>query len=111
MSFAFDPEFAAALAPMAEAMAETTPPPVGDVQTRRETFEAIIASAGAEQPTPPDVTTTDFRAVSSDGAAVPLRWYAKEGSSPSSPRASWWQLGSPPGDAQRHVPGRGAYQQ
>jgi hypothetical protein len=68
MTFAFDPEFAAALAPMAEAMAETTPPPVGDVQTRRETFEANIASAGAAQPTPPDVTTTDFRTVSSDGS-------------------------------------------
>ena len=84
MTLAFDPEFAAALAPMAEAMAETTPPPVGDVHTRRATLEAIIASAGAAQPTPPDVTTTDFRAASSDGATVPLRWYAKEGASPGS---------------------------
>jgi hypothetical protein len=43
MTFALDPEFAAALAPNAEAMAESTPP-VGDVKTRRATFEAIIAS-------------------------------------------------------------------
>jgi hypothetical protein len=43
MTFALDPEFAA-LAPNAEAMAESTPPPVGDVKTRRATFEAIIAS-------------------------------------------------------------------
>jgi acetyl esterase/lipase len=84
MTFALDPEFAAALAPNAEAMAESTPPPVGDVKTRRATFEAIIASANTAQPTPPDVTTTDFRAVSSDGATVPLRWYAKEGASPGS---------------------------
>ena len=84
MTFALDPEFAAALAPNAEAMAESTPPPVGDVKTRRATFEAIIASANAAQPTAPDVTTTDFRAVSSDGATVPLRWYAKEGASPES---------------------------
>ena len=84
MTFTFDPEFAAALAPMAEAMAESTPPPVGDVKARRATFEAIIASTGAAQPTPPDVATTDFRAVGSDRAKVPLRWYAKEGSSPGS---------------------------
>ena len=45
MTFALDPEFATALAPAnAEAMAESTPPPVGDVKTRRATFEAIIAS-------------------------------------------------------------------
>jgi acetyl esterase/lipase len=84
MTFALDPEFAADLAPNAEAMAESTPPPVGDVKIRRATFEAIIASANTAQPTPPDVTTTDFRAVSSDGATVPLRWYAKEGASPGS---------------------------
>ena len=30
------------------------------------------------------MTTTDFRAASSDGATVPLRWYAKEGASPES---------------------------
>jgi hypothetical protein len=67
MTFALDPEFAA-LAPNAEAMAESTLP-VGDVKTRRATLEAIIASANAAQPTAPDVTTTDFRAVSSVGAA------------------------------------------
>lgn len=84
MTLAFDPEVAASLAPMAEAMAETTPPPVGDVETRRGSLEAITAGAGAAQPTPPDVTTTDFHAVSADGATVPLRWYAKEGASPGS---------------------------
>jgi hypothetical protein len=81
MTFALDPEFAAALAPNAEAMAESTPPPVGDVKTRRATFEAIIVSANAVQPTLQDVTTTDFRTVSSDGATVPLHWCAKEGAS------------------------------
>jgi hypothetical protein len=67
MTFALDPQFAA-LAPNAEAMAESIPPPVGDVKARRATLEAIIASANAAQPTPPDVTTTDFRTVSSDGS-------------------------------------------
>lgn len=87
MTFRLDPEFAAALAPMAEAMAESTPPPVGDVKTRRATLEAITAAAGAAgaaQPKPPDVTTADFHAVSADGATVPLRWYAKDGASPGS---------------------------
>ena len=60
MTLTFDPELAAALAPIAEAMAETTPPPVGDVETRRASLEAITAGAGAAQPTPPDVTTADF---------------------------------------------------
>ena len=36
MTFALDTEFAAALAPNAEAMAESRPPPVGDVKTRRD---------------------------------------------------------------------------
>ena len=45
MTLAFDPEVAASLAPMAEAMAETTPPPVGDVETRRGSLEAITADA------------------------------------------------------------------
>jgi hypothetical protein len=88
MTLAFDPEFAAALAPMAEAMAETTPPPVGDVHTRRASLEAIIAGAGAAQPTPPDVMTADFHAVSGDGATVLLRWYAKEGPRPGRRRST-----------------------
>ena len=36
MTFALDPEFAAALAPNAKAMAESTPPPEGDASPRLE---------------------------------------------------------------------------
>jgi hypothetical protein len=35
MSFTFDPQFAAAIAPMGEAMANATPPAVGDIEGRR----------------------------------------------------------------------------
>jgi hypothetical protein len=32
MSFTFDPEFAATIAPMGEAMANATPPAIGDIE-------------------------------------------------------------------------------
>lgn len=84
MTFVLDPEVAAALAPMAEAMADATPPPVGDVQTRRASLNAMLAQADSVQPMPPDVTITDYHTVTEDGASILLRWYAKDGASPGS---------------------------
>jgi acetyl esterase/lipase len=79
MAFTLDPEVAAALAPMAAAMADVVPPPVGDVDSRRPVLETIMAETAALQPMPPDVKTTDFRATMDDGAQVLLRWYVKDG--------------------------------
>ncbi|MEU0797081.1 alpha/beta hydrolase [Amycolatopsis sp. NPDC005961] len=84
MTFTVDPQVAAILAPMAEAMAAAPHPAVGDVATRRVALEAMMAETAALQPTPADVTTTDFHAVAGDGAKVLLRWYAKDGAAPGS---------------------------
>jgi len=60
MTFQLDKEVADVLAPMAAAMAQTTPPPVGDVQARRELLEPLLAQTGTAQPMPTDVTIRDL---------------------------------------------------
>jgi acetyl esterase/lipase len=87
MTFAVDPQVAAILAPMAEAMADAPHPPVGDIETRREMLEALMAHTAALQPMPTDVTITDFHAVADDGTNVLLRWYAKAGATTPGPAA------------------------
>jgi acetyl esterase/lipase len=81
VTFALDPAVAKALEPMAAAMADAVPPPVGDVDSRRPVLDAIMAQTAAAQPMPTDVKTTDFHATAADGADVLLRWYVKEGGS------------------------------
>lgn len=61
MTLTLDPQVAQALAPIAAAMAGTMPPPVGDVATRRAALEGLIAHADTAQPTPADVTLTDYK--------------------------------------------------
>ena len=63
MTFTVDPQVAAILAPMAEAMAAAPHPAVGDIATRRVALEAVMAETAALQPTPADVTVTGFHAV------------------------------------------------
>jgi acetyl esterase/lipase len=82
MTFNLDPQVAAVLAPMAEAMADAPYPPVGDVETRRTMLEAMMAETAALQPMPADVTITDFNAIANDGTKVLLRWYVKAGAAP-----------------------------
>jgi acetyl esterase/lipase len=79
MAFTLDPEVATALEPMAAAMADMAPPPVGDVPSRRPVIEAVMAQTAAAQPTPTDVKVTNFHATITDGAQVLLRWYVKDG--------------------------------
>jgi hypothetical protein len=47
MTLNLDPEVAAALAPMGEAMAATTPPAVGDITGRRAMWEFGACRAGS----------------------------------------------------------------
>jgi acetyl esterase/lipase len=82
MAFTLDPEVATALEPMAAAMADMVPPPVGDVRSRRPVIEAVMAQTAEAQPTPTDVKVTDFHATITDGAQVLLRWYVKDGAPP-----------------------------
>jgi hypothetical protein len=64
MALTFDPEIAAALAPMAES--GFTPPAVGDVACRRAKWEPIIGAASTAQPIPGDVTTSEHYATADD---------------------------------------------
>ncbi|MER6441569.1 alpha/beta hydrolase [Streptomyces sp. NPDC001185] len=80
MSLDLDPEIAEALAPMAAG--GFTPPEIGDVVGRRAMWEPIIGAAGAAQPIPDDVKTTDYHATADDGAQIGLRWYVKDGAEP-----------------------------
>ncbi|MTD53804.1 alpha/beta hydrolase [Amycolatopsis pithecellobii] len=82
MSLSLDPEIAAALAPMAGAMAEATPPAVGDITGRRAMWEPIIGAASTAQPIPSDVTTNEYHATADDGAQIQMRWYTKKGATP-----------------------------
>jgi hypothetical protein len=77
MSFTYDPEFAAAVAPMSQAMANATPPAVGDIDGRRALWEAIIGNADVAQPIPGDVTATEQYATAEDGTRITMRWYVK----------------------------------
>lgn len=92
MSFSLDPEVAAALAPMGEAMAATTPPAVGDIAGRRALWEPILAAASTALPIPADVTTRDVEIPTDDGVTITARWYVKDGS-PSGPAALFFHGG------------------
>jgi acetyl esterase/lipase len=85
MPFTFDPEFAAAIAPMGEAMANATPPAIGDIEARRALWEPIIGGADAAQPIPADVKTADHYATADDGAQITVRWYVTDGADSSAP--------------------------
>jgi acetyl esterase/lipase len=80
MSLTFDPEIAAALAPMAAS--GFTPPAVGDVAGRRAMWEPIIGAASTAQPIPADVTTSEHYATAEDGAQIKTRWYITDGATP-----------------------------
>jgi acetyl esterase/lipase len=80
MSLTFDPEIAAALAPMAAS--GFTPPAVGDVAGRRAMWEPIIGAASTAQPIPADVTTSEHYATAEDGAQIKMRWYITDGATP-----------------------------
>src|SRR6187549_1387990 len=84
MPFTMDPEVAEALAPLAAASADRTPPPVGDVAPRRAGLDAMFAQVGAMQPRPSDVDTRDVQATTRDGAEILLRWYNVRGAAPGS---------------------------
>jgi acetyl esterase/lipase len=77
MPLTFDPEIAAALAPMAES--GFAPPAVGDIAGRRAMWEPIIGAASTAQPIPDDVKTTEHYATADDGTQIKTRWYAKDG--------------------------------
>jgi hypothetical protein len=69
VTFTVDPQFAAILAPMAEAMAAAPRPAVGDVATRHVALEAMMADTAELQP----VARSATACVSSVPSDRPLR--------------------------------------
>ncbi|MEV2235796.1 alpha/beta hydrolase [Streptomyces phaeochromogenes] len=82
MALSLDPEIAEALAPMAGAMADATPPAVGDIAARRAMWEPIIGAAGTAQPIPADVKTSEHHTTADDGTHITMRWYVKDDAEP-----------------------------
>jgi acetyl esterase/lipase len=77
MTLALDPEVAAVLAAIAEQSGPMpAPPPVGDVDARRTTLNAMLEHFNnVAQPIASDVDITDHDITSADGATVNARWY------------------------------------
>lgn len=67
---------------MSQAMANSTPPAVGDILGRRAMWEPILAAASTALPIPADVTTRDVQIHTGDGATITARWYKKDGDRP-----------------------------
>jgi acetyl esterase/lipase len=81
MSFTLDPEVAEAFAAFAPKRTGGTRPPVGDVAARRVAVEGVFRYAETAQPPADDVTITDHKLTTADGATILLRWYAPQSAS------------------------------
>jgi acetyl esterase/lipase len=94
VSFTLDPEVAEAFAPLVAQATASTPPPVGDVASRRAVFGGIFGYSDKAQPSPDDVTSTDHELTTADGATIRLRWYArKDASGQPGPAALYLHMG------------------
>ena len=82
MAFTLDPEVAAALAPMGEAMAGAVPPAVGALAGRRALGGPLLGASRVAPPLPSDVRTTEYHASAGDGAQVTMRWYVTDDATP-----------------------------
>ena len=80
MAWKLDPEVAQALAPVFEAMAQVTPPPVGDVASRRAGVEGLLGKFFGAIPATNDVSDEPHTARSADGFEVPMRLFRASGS-------------------------------
>jgi acetyl esterase/lipase len=77
MSFNLDPQVAATLQAMAEQSGPLpTPPPVGDIESRRVALNAMLASANnVAQPMADTVEMIDHKVTAADGTTLLARWY------------------------------------
>lgn len=84
MALSFDPEVAAAAAPLMAAHEGHAPPAAGDWQSRRTGFEMMLGEMAKALPQYPGVGRQDFRTTARDGAEILLRWYTKGDNRPGS---------------------------
>ncbi|ETW25542.1 alpha/beta hydrolase [Mycobacterium gastri] len=75
MGLQIDPEVLAELALLNTGGAESEPPPVGDVATRRANSERTVAQLIATRPLITGVAVQHHAMDTDDGAAVALHWY------------------------------------
>jgi acetyl esterase/lipase len=77
VSFELDPEVATTLAAMAEQNGSLPPPPpIGEIEGRRSTLNAMLAWANnTAQPFANEVETTDYELTVADGSTILARWY------------------------------------
>ena len=74
--FAYDPQFAAALAAFAGDGPVPPPPPIGDVESRRAALNAMLEAANnVAQPIASDVEITEHTVLAQDGTELRARWY------------------------------------
>ncbi len=78
MSFALDPEVAAVLAAMTETSGPMPgPAPVGDVDSRRITLNAMLEYANnTAQPVAGGIDIADHQVTTGDGTTIRARWYS-----------------------------------
>lgn len=88
MTFTPDTDFISALMHYAELVGEVTPPPPGDVDTRRQNATTLFGLINSSRSMPDGVTTRDFSLATSGGATIPLRLYARPGSAEAPASAS-----------------------
>ena len=86
MTFTVDAEVAAVLQAALEKDGPPPTPPVGDVQTRRVTLNAMLGVLQQSgQPIADDVTITDHEITTADGATLLARWYRRPSGAPAPP--------------------------
>lgn len=79
MALKWDPEFAAAAAPMLQMAASLPPIPVHDVQGRRTMVKEVFGGLLANMAVPTDVDVTEHKIKSHDGAEISVYRVAKQG--------------------------------
>jgi len=82
MSFSLDTELAEGLASLFAQTQELPALPVGDVNSRRQSYDAVQREMHAQLPVASDVTITDYEATADDGQPVLLRWFEKDAPAP-----------------------------
>ena len=77
MSLQIDAEVLAELAPLTAARAQSQPPPIGDVTTRRANIRQMSAALMATRPAVADVEMQRYELNTDDGATLAMSWYRR----------------------------------
>jgi acetyl esterase/lipase len=75
MALGIDAQVFAEMAPLLQALGETQPPAIGDVETRRVNGHRLFDSVAASWEPPAGVAVQEYAVTAADGATLDLRWY------------------------------------